>query len=284
MSQDAYLYNTAEAFLLSCPSPDSLSEAEQLELSNKLKPLRYGLISQAISGILETKLSEDEMAAAKEQQEIFNPPEETSPIQKVRLYILRRYIGQCQKYFETSDDNPIMTTLERLNDLQCKVESHHWSEIEMSLIAGVGTATDMVEYLLTGCLELLATEDLQLDDKEAMLRKSYGALIEIAHLDAYQLIAARSALEEGVVVFQFAPSGTSVRLSKPVLTWDITESARKDAGHIASHIELSDQVSTIEQMTNQEIILGCPVLFQPDQIKDMWNGVIDKALEYGAVS
>jgi len=284
LALDPELYVVAEEFLAGAPSPKELSSEARTKLGDQLKPIRFGLVSQAIRQILETELSDEEISEAELRQELYHPSAMNDPIQKVRLYMLRRYIGQCQKFFEINGNKPLMATLSRVNDLQCQIEDNHWSNIEMSLAAGAGTATETVYNLLAGYLKFLGTLNLSVKDKEAKLRKSYGALIEIAHLDAYQLIAAMSSLEDGSVGFSLSPSGNNLRFSKPVSEWELSESAREDAKRIAGHIELGDDIVNIEQMSNKEVILGCPILYPADQLKILWNDVIDKAIEYDAVT
>ncbi|HSW37287.1 MAG TPA: hypothetical protein VLG37_02865 [Candidatus Saccharimonadales bacterium] len=131
-------------------------------------------------------------------------------------------------------------------------------------------------YLGTSCPALDASERIEI------IRKSHRSLIEMASCSPAQLSVLFSSLfhrefEDYVTLLDSGKLTTAIPLLDfPVQTRDLERVAALDEG-------LKRRISLVKDLPTFENTVGCPVLFRPKQVENLWQWVVDGAVGMGLI-
>jgi hypothetical protein len=271
LSYQAELHQKVLEALINLPDPlpDSNS-GEALKLSNSLKPLRYALFAIAIEDILK-------MDDQPEPVNIVEPceAEDSDDFIKLRAFLSRQYNLKTEKYFETPNQTAV--DIQMLTSVRHKMQPDSWDSAEWAILGGFGTMTSTSTALLEAFNIRAKQIDLDSPNKERALRKSFQPLIEIASLDALQLAAVTCSFEEDnfpAVVYD--PSKNLLKFNDSIQRLKLGPDTLE---YLSRHVSTLDNLRTVADVSNTEIVIGCPVLFRPHQVKDLWNETVDLAKE-----
>lgn len=247
------------------PERDS---SEALAIDDSLKPLRYALFSKAIDEFM-----------AYPQQIVPGPGSEFTrafSFHDLRCAITDEYHQRLNLFIDDPEQQELVETMKRAAETRVLLNQNVWTEPWQALSGGINTMVITSTTVLEQFSNHLLKAAVSPDARKVILSRSYNSIIEIAQLDALQLLAVTDMFHQLIVPsVSYEPETNKVRFERPITEMALSPEAVQQMGR---WIRLdSNKPVTIGDISNAETVIGCPVLFKSGQVKKIWSGMIETA-------